>query len=417
MIIYRKLCLTCLAIACCIHISGFRGCCTCNKMLFEGSDSDKKKPVFKKNFFIKPLSNIKIPEGWEIDSEDQEYYRLKTTQQITDLHAQVKNIKNDESTIALFITTNESNAWNRSSDSYLLFFGEDKIPAVLLVNNPDEKKIRSNYNYNGKPLLVFFYGNAINMYYYFSDEFFHELTQYYNILIPQLPGYASNQRGDFSEKTRNKQINEICKWCQQNYTDNFVVMGFSIGCHFAILLAAKAKNQCKHLFLLNPFLTVRTAAKYVVSKIFGHTLGNILVESILIMQLDNGEAIKKVKSGIDIYYACKDEFVDPKDAEELYKIAKAENKDREVKILPHLELIKREPICVFGEIVGFFKYKVDDNEIEKMGNVPPSSSQGIEKIKDIVGDDFLKYKHNKFPGQKFFLWTRLEKIAAQLTQP
>ena len=45
-----------------------------------------------------------------------------------------------------------------------------------------------------------------------------------------------------------------------------------------------------------------------------------------------------------------------------------------------------------------------------MGNVPPSSSQGIEKIKDIVGNDFLKYKHNKFPEQNSFLWTRLKKF-------
>ena len=159
--------------------------------------------------------------------------------------------------------------------------------------------------------------------------------KYYDILIPQLPGYACNKQGDFSEKTRNKQIEEVCKWCQQNYADNFVVMGYSLGCHFAILLAAKAGEHCKHLFLVNPFLTDKTAAKYIVSGYVGYTLGNIITTLIYRMKLDNAEAIKKVKCGIDIYYSCKDEIVDPKDAEELYKIAKAENHDREVVLLPN----------------------------------------------------------------------------------
>jgi hypothetical protein len=56
--------------------------------------------------------------------------------------------------------------------------------------------------------------------------------------------------------------------------------------------------------------------------------------------------------------------------------------------------------------------KVNAEEIEEIGNVPPSSPQAtIEKIKNIVGDyDFLFYDHNNGINGSF-LWTRLKKIA------
>ena len=106
-----------------------------------------------------------------------------------------------------------------------------------------------------------------------------------------------------------------------------------MGCYFAILLAAR--GNCKFLFLSNPFLTDKTAARWIVGNLTGCC--GCVVSPLYKSKLDNGEEIKQVKCPIDFYYALDDEIVDHKDARTLYDIAN-NNGNNQVSLLPHFNL-------------------------------------------------------------------------------
>ena len=176
-----------------------------------------------------------------------------------------------------------------------------------------------------------------------------EIVQKYDILCPSLPGYFLNHMGDFSEKTRKFQIDYVSAWCSKYYRDNVYILGYSLGCHFAILLADVMKTNCKHLLLTNPFLTDKTAARWAV----GNNIGccGCLVSPLYKSKLDNGEKIKQVKCPIDFFYSLHDKIVNPQDAHTLYDIAK-NNGNNQVSLLPHFNIsdVKDIPKSIVNKI-------------------------------------------------------------------
>jgi pimeloyl-ACP methyl ester carboxylesterase len=241
----------------------------------------------------------------------------------------------------------------------------DNTPCAFITSKQQNKEQQQ------KPLLVYYMGSGetlLDFLVVFRDirlsNFWRELVKKYDILCPSLPGYFLNHTGDFSEKTRRSQIDYVFKWCQKNYQDNVYILGFSLGCYFAILLAGR--GNCKFLFLSNPFLTDKTAARWTVE----HTIGccGCVVSPLYKSKLDNGEAIKQVKCPIDFYYALDDEIVNPKDARTLYDIAN-NNGNKHVSLLPHFNLSDDKDIPVKKSIVNKIKDTTCFWYIESLDNI------------------------------------------------
>ncbi|MBQ2350298.1 MAG: alpha/beta fold hydrolase [Cytophagales bacterium] len=328
------------------------GCCDCNCLLYQAYKSDHWRRRGHPFYVSKELMPI---------SDKDEFIKLH-----------IENAKNFKEYVYSVVQQNTTKDMNDNPTGFWVSRHrktQDDTEYVLEQDDNDEVTSLTKYqkkryllsisnipcvfikahtlgakNHNAKrPLLVFYHGNGDTIFGHLDDSIYDKLfllnvlSYYYDILIPELPGYNINQRGDFSETTRNKQINAIYQWCQEYYADKLVVMGHSLGCHFAILLAAQAQNNCKHLVLCNPFMTDKTAARHIVGCCGKcHILGGVITKPFYREKLNNGQKIKDVKCGIDFYYSLKDTVVDPQDAESLYEISKQQNNSstRELCLLP-----------------------------------------------------------------------------------
>jgi esterase/lipase len=181
-------------------------------------------------------------------------------------------------------------------------------------------------------LIIYFHGNGASIF-NIKDLDLKEnvFSEGYDFLIPELPGYPKNQEGNFSEKKREDDIKQILKFCETYYDNkSIVIIGHSLGCYFATLLASKdKKNLFKKLIIACPFFTDKTAAKNIVKQYTsccceccGSCLRECIVSPIYREKLSNAENIKNVKCNIDILYAPNDQVISPKDAESLFNIFK-----------------------------------------------------------------------------------------------
>ena len=96
-----------------------------------------------------------------------------------------------------------------------------------------------------KNLIIFFHGNGESIFNIY-DPFLktNVFSEGYDLLIPELPGYPKNKEGDFSEETRNEDIENILKFCETYYRNKrIVIIGHSLGCYFATLLASKNEEN------------------------------------------------------------------------------------------------------------------------------------------------------------------------------
>ena len=269
------------------------------------------------------------------------------------------------------------------SDMYYFLLG-DNTPCAFITSKQQNKEGPK------KPLLVYYMGNGetlLDFFVAFRDircpDFWRDLVEKYDILCPSLPGYFLNHTGDFSEKTRRSQINDVFEWCQKYYKDNVYILGFSLGCYFAILLAGR--GNCKFLFLSNPFLTDKTAARWIVE----HTIGccGCVVSPLYKSKLDNGEEIKQVKCPIDFYYSLCDRLVNPQDAHTLYEIAK-NNGNNQVSLLPHGQRRETGDKSYSKEESGFW------NDIKGETYCMPIKS--LYKIIDVSSKSRYESKHGDF---------------------
>ncbi|MBQ2349808.1 MAG: alpha/beta fold hydrolase, partial [Cytophagales bacterium] len=244
------------------------GCCDCNCLLYQAY---KSAPWWSHNnpFYVSkelmPIFNeskdeIQLQKG---DRKKIHEYILSSATTVnspdTPKGLEVSKWETNKNLFSGYNLADSNGEWRLCGQLFrnVYLLSISKIPCVFIKGH-----IRCREKTNAqRPLLVFYHGNGDNIFELLDgsvyDEFplLNALSYYYDILIPELPGYNINQPGDFSETTRNKQINAIYQWCQEYYADKLVVMGHSLGCHFAILLAAKAQNNCKHLVLCNPFMT------------------------------------------------------------------------------------------------------------------------------------------------------------------
>ncbi|MBQ2350552.1 MAG: hypothetical protein II393_04775 [Cytophagales bacterium] len=315
-------------------------CCDCNKRLYAGYKKEISLRKTHNVFFAQKITPI-FGHDKNIQSENNNFDKIKNEnfkQTIENIISQCYNSNTDyPEGFAFDAILDSSYIKDKPSDEkvrkYFFVIGNE-IPCLFISTN--------NKSQDKKPLLVFYHGNGDNIYDFLiakygnpsplgaeEADWWGQVASRYDILIPELPGYNFNQYGDFSEETRNKQINYIYQWCQKYYAGNLVVMGYSLGCHFAILLAAQAQNNCRYLVLSNPFLTDKTAAKRSVNSCLICCVKPIYKE-----KLNNGEQIKKVTCPIDLYYSFKDKVVDPQDAKRLYDIAKGNNPDQSVSLFP-----------------------------------------------------------------------------------
>ena len=325
------------------------GCCDCNKRLYVG---------YKKEFYLRETPHVFFAQkitpifghDKEIQSQNNNFEEIKNEnfkQTIEELINQCCNSSTDYPEGFAFDAI-EKNPYSKKKPSdeivgkYFFVIGNE-IPCLFIsTDNKSQDNKKGLSDKHKKPLLVFYHGNGDNIYDFLINRYddpsptgadepdwWAQVASRYDILIPELPGYNFNQYGDFSEETRNKQISDICQWCQKYYADNLVVMGYSLGCHFAILLAAQAQGNCRYLVLSNPFLTDKAAAKRSVNSCL-----RCCVKPIYKEKLNNGEQIQKVTCPIDLYYSFKDKVVDPQDAKRLYDIVKDNNPNQPVSLFP-----------------------------------------------------------------------------------
>ena len=206
------------------------------------------------------------------------------------------------------------------------FLKIDDIPCLFFrkKNSDDEEK----------NLIIFFHGNGESIFSIY-DLFLktNVFSEGYDLLIPELPGYPKNKEGDFSEETREGYIEKILDFCKTYYRNKrIVIIGHSLGCYFATLLASKDESNSifKKLIIACPFFTDKTAARNIVKENIAplcgiccaNCLNTTIVNPIYREKLSNEENIKNVKSDIDILYAPNDKVTSPKDAESLFNIFK-----------------------------------------------------------------------------------------------
>ena len=283
--------------------NNFFCCCDCNCLLYTTySHAEFKKEATENGFECVYEENVEF--------EDQIYLNRKKYL--------VKKVKTP-----IPFGVDEGDKWN-DLDVYCLKI-DDEIPCQILR----ETELSEQNNTN---LVIFFHGNAESA---FKDQntLLDKIVfeKGYDLLIPELPGYPGNNEGDFSEKTRNEYMKKILEFCKTYYKDQRIVLfGHSLGCYFATYLASKDKeNLVNKLIIVCPFLTDKTAAKYIgktntscCCECCGTCLSECIVNPIYRGKLSNEENIKKVKCDIDILYATNDKVISPKDAESLFNIFK-----------------------------------------------------------------------------------------------
>ena len=281
----------------------FLCCCDCNCLLYiTYSHAEFKKEAIKNGFKCVYEENVEF--------KDQIY-----------LHGKEYLVKEVETSIPMGI--DEDDEWN-DLNVYCLKI-DNEIPCqILRKTKPSEQ--------NNTNLVIFFHGNGESA---FRDQntLLDKIVfeKGYDLLIPELPGYPGNNEGDFSEETRLKYMEKILEFCKTYYKgQRIVIIGHSLGCYFATLLASKdEENLVKKLIIACPFFTDKTAAKYIgkqntscCCECCGTCLSECIVTPIYREKLLNEENIKNVKSDIDILYAPNDKVISPKDAESLFNIFK-----------------------------------------------------------------------------------------------
>ena len=252
---------------------------------------------------------------------------------ITDKNRQDENMrvwKNEDGDFYFFYIEVENNVVKKKMEDY-----HSKIDYFLKIEDiPCLFFRKENSDNEEKNLIIFFHGNGesiFNIYdLYLKTNVFSER---YDLLIPELPGYPKNKEGDFSEETREGYIENILEFCKTYYSNKrIVIIGYSLGCYFATLLASKDESNSifKKLIIACPFFTDKTAARNMVKENIAplcgiccaNCLNTTIVNPIYREKLSNEENIKNVKYNIDILYAPNDKVISPKDAESLFNIFK-----------------------------------------------------------------------------------------------
>ena len=359
----------------------FLCCCDCNSLLYVSYSFNKYKKIIPKQWNEEEVLEIKINgKGYSASKrikiketkvkfkELKSFFDAITTdeevkeygyREICENKNKLNNYFKDNDGIISITNKNRQNepmfVWKKGNGSFCFFTQEVK-------NNIVREKMEDYYSKvdyflkiedipclffrekdsddEEKNLIIFFHGNGesiFNIYdFYLKTNVFSEG---YDLLIPELPGYPKNKEGDFSEETRNEDIENILKFCETYYRNKrIVIIGHSLGCYFATLLASKdEENLIKKLIIACPFFTDKTAAKYIGKQntscccvCCGECLSECIVTPIYREKLSNEENIKKVKCDIDILYAPNDKVISPKDAESLFNIFK-DQKDYNIK--------------------------------------------------------------------------------------
>ena len=350
----------------------FLCCCDCNSLLYCTYFFNKYKKIIPKQWNENKVLNIKINgEDYQVSQRIKieetkvkhkhlcEFLLNSTTEKEIDQYPFEQILKNqkklendsngDEDDIPISIVTNilDEDMRNLKGINHKLFIDKggtyifikkmkdyySKVDYFLKIDDiPCLFFRKKNSDDEEKNLIIFFHGNGesiFNIYdLYLKTNVFSEG---YDLLIPELPGYPKNKEGDFSEETRNEDIENILKFCETYYRNKrIVIIGHSLGCYFATLLASKnEENLVKKLIIACPFFTDKTAAKYIGKQntscccvCCGECLSECIVTPIYREKLLNEENIKNVKSDIDILYAPNDKVISPKDAESLFNIFK-----------------------------------------------------------------------------------------------
>ena len=246
------------------------------------------------------------------------------------------------------------------------------------------------------------------------------------MLIPELPGYPKNKEGDFSVTTREEYIKKILEFCKTYYSNkSIVIIGHSLGCYFATLLASKDENNTifKKLIIACPFLTDKTAAMNIVKENIAtlcgiccaNCLNKNIVNPIYREKLSNEENIKHVKSNIDILYAPNDKVISPKDAESLFNIFKnlkdynmQEDKDilektgssQKIRLRPIIPkyFLNVETRNLDEEILKAVKIKKEETEVKTINKLNRLFLGEERKVfnKDVGHNDVFLYNQIKY---------------------
>ena len=252
---------------------------------------------------------------------------------ITDKNRQDENMRvgeNEDGNFYFFYIEVENNVVKKKMEDYYskvdYFLKIEDIPCLFFR--------KENSDNEEKNLIIFFHGNGESIFNIY-DPFLktNVFSEGYDLLIPELPGYPKNKEGDFSEETREGYIDNILKFCETYYYNKrIVIIGHSLGCYFATLLASKDESNSifKKLIIACPFFTDKTAVRNIVKENIAplcgiccaNCLNTTIVNPIYREKLSNEENIKNVKSDIDILYTPNDKVTSPKDAESLFNIFK-----------------------------------------------------------------------------------------------
>ena len=350
----------------------FLCCCDCNSLLYATYSFNKYKKVISKQWNEGEVLNIKINgenypvsqrikiEETEVKNENLRAFLQNSTrdeeiekypfEQILENQKKLENCHNgnkDGTSITIENRLDERiMEWKKTNPGFYWLEGKkyivkekmkdyySKVDYFLKIDDiPCLFFRKKNSNDEEKNLIIFFHGNGESIFriydLYLKTNVFSEG---YDLLIPEFPGYPNNKEGDFSEETRNEDIEKILKFCGTYYRNKrIVIIGHSLGCYFATLLASKDESNSifKKLIIACPFFTDKTAAKYLGKTntscccvCCGECLSECIVNPIYREKLSNEENIKKVKCNIDILYATNDKVISPKDAESLFNIFK-----------------------------------------------------------------------------------------------
>ena len=351
-------------------------CCDCNSLLYVSYSFNKYKKIIPKQWnegevldikingqTYSVSQRIKIEETKVKDNELKNFFIDKTTEEevekyglrqiyenkdklnnyfkdnkddiisITDKNRQDENMrvwKNEDGDFCFFYIEVGNNIVKKKMEDY-----HSKVDYFLKIEDiPCLFFRKENSDNEEKNLIIFFHGNGESIFNIY-DPFLktNVFSEGYDLLIPELPGYPKNKEGDFSEETREGYIEKILKFCETYYYNKrIVIIGHSLGCYFATLLASKDESNSifKKLIIACPFFTDKTAARNMVKENIAplcgiccaNCLNTTIVNPIYREKLSNEEKIKDVKSDIDILYTPNDKVTSPKDAESLFNIFK-----------------------------------------------------------------------------------------------
>jgi len=179
-----------------------------------------------------------------------------------------------------------------------------------------------NDNNTDKKVLIFYHGNSediINIIYHEKIctifNVFTGLENGYDVIVPEFPGYSIYKSDDVSEEKFQQDAKEIYDKIKNLY-NKITVLGFSLGCSFAIDFAScENSSKINMLILTHPFGNIKSAAKHICC-----CAGIFLKKG-----FKNDEKIKNIKCKTAILSADKDTVVNPKDALNLYNTLKETN--------------------------------------------------------------------------------------------